>query len=106
MAKSITTILDRKLWLTAAQDALVEDGDKKAAFLYGAKGHIRLTAECKKLGYKPLKKKGKEAEPVENKEAEVDEDKAADDADADAKREASNAKRRTQRAAAKKKAGK
>ena len=77
MAKAITTTMDRKLWLTEAGDELVEDGDRRARFLYGVKGRVKRTDECERLGYKPLKKaKVKEAEPVENKEAAAPENKA------------------------------
>ncbi len=85
MAKAITTTLDRKLWLTVDQDELVENGDRRARFLWGVEGRVKRTDECERLGYKPLKKakvkkaepaEPKEAAPVENKEAEAPENKA------------------------------
>lgn len=79
MAKSITTTLDRRLWLTVDKDKLVEDGDPEARFLYGVRGRVKRTDECRRLGYKALKAAAaKEAEPVENKGAETPENKAKD----------------------------
>jgi hypothetical protein len=41
---------DRRLWLTADKDRVVEDGDPEAAFLYVTPGHIVPRPEAEKLG--------------------------------------------------------
>lgn len=47
--------LDRKLWLTAEKDRVVEDGDIEAAFLYGPEGYLVPKDEAKQLGALPKK---------------------------------------------------
>jgi hypothetical protein len=65
--------IDRTLWLTAEQDALVEDGDPQAAFLWATAGKRMPKAEAEEFGYKPLKAK---AEPKPTSKARTkDEDK-------------------------------
>ena len=44
--------LDRRLWLTADREGVVEDGDPKAAFLLGNEGTEVPDAEAKRLGVK------------------------------------------------------
>lgn len=44
--------LDRKLWLTADRDSVVEDGSPGAAFLLGAEGAEVPDDEAKRLGIK------------------------------------------------------
>lgn len=44
--------LDRKLWLTADKDRVVEDGDPAAAFLLGNEGTTVPNDEAERLGIK------------------------------------------------------
>ncbi len=44
--------LDRRLWLTADKESVVEDGDPKAAFLLGNEGTEVPDDEAKRLGVK------------------------------------------------------
>lgn len=44
--------LDRRLWLTADREEVVEDGDPKAAFLLGNEGTEVPDEEAKRLGVK------------------------------------------------------
>ncbi len=73
------TMLDRRQYITKAGDGLVDEGDEDAASLFGIPGRRVLTADCKRLGYKPMKKaKGngkKEAPALENKAAKTPETK-------------------------------
>ena len=48
---TITT--ERRLWLTADGDSLVEDGDPQAAFLWSIAGRKVDADDAKRLGYKP-----------------------------------------------------
>ena len=48
--------VDRRLWLTADKDALVEDGDPQAAFLWAVEGREMPKNEADRLGYKPARK--------------------------------------------------
>lgn len=48
--------LDRKLWLTADREKVVEDGDPKAAFLLGNEGAEVPDDEAKRLGLTGSKK--------------------------------------------------
>lgn len=41
---------DRRLWLTAAKDQVVEDGDVRAAFLFAPPGGEILSAEAARYG--------------------------------------------------------
>lgn len=41
---------DRRLWLTAAKDQVVEDGDVRAAFLFAPPGGEILPAEAARFG--------------------------------------------------------
>jgi hypothetical protein len=65
--------LDRKLWLNAAKDRVIEDTtpmDPEAAFLYGDVGHLVPKHEAKKLGALPLEKPEKQARKPAAKTAE------------------------------------
>lgn len=44
--------LDRRLWLTADKDGVVEDGDPNAAFLLGNEGTEIADEEAERLGVK------------------------------------------------------
>lgn len=44
---------DRRLWLTADGDELVEDGDSRAATLWAIEGREVLADEADRLGYEP-----------------------------------------------------
>ena len=48
--------LDRKLWLTADKDDIVEDGDDRAAFLLGLAGDEIPDDEAERLGLTGSKK--------------------------------------------------
>lgn len=68
--------LDRKLWLTADRDSVVEDGDPGAAFLLGNKGTEITDAEALRLGLKQAKKSAdKKADEPANKARKAGEDK-------------------------------
>lgn len=62
---------DRKLWLTADKETVVEDGDPKAAFLLASPGDELSDDDVKRYGIKV-----KQAAPAEDKQAEPAEDKA------------------------------
>lgn len=51
MSSRIT--VDRRLWLNAAKDGLVEDGDPDAAFLWAGPGREVSKDDADRLGYKP-----------------------------------------------------
>lgn len=55
--------LDRRLWLTADKDRVVEDGDPEAAFLLGTEGKEIPDSEAERLGLKGSKKPAVQAEP-------------------------------------------
>jgi hypothetical protein len=46
------TIIDRKLWLTADKDQVVEDGDPRASFLYATPGDELSDEDVKQYGIK------------------------------------------------------
>lgn len=46
------TTADRKLWLTADRESVVEDGDPKAAFLLAAEGDEVSDEDVKRYGIK------------------------------------------------------
>lgn len=54
-----SVIVDRRLWLTADKDKLVEDGDPKAAFLWANEGLEVTDEEANRVGYKPKGGKSK-----------------------------------------------
>lgn len=61
-------ILDRRLWLTADMQQVVEDGDPKAAFLLGGVGHQISDNEATRLGLKATQPQSNKMEqPPENK---------------------------------------
>jgi hypothetical protein len=74
--------LDRKLWLTADKERVVEDGHPDAAFLLGSAGTVIAEAEAERLGLKTAPKtalKAAEApqeEPAEEKQAAAPANKA------------------------------
>lgn len=62
--------LDRKLWLTADREKVVEDGDPNAAFLLGNEGSEVPDDEAKRLGLgskKAAEPANKAAKPAANK---------------------------------------
>lgn len=68
--------LDRKLWLTADRERVVEDGDSEAAFLLGNVGTEITDAEAQRLGLKQAKKSAdKKADEPANKARKAGEDK-------------------------------
>jgi hypothetical protein len=67
--------LDRRLWLTADREHVVEDGDPEAAFLLGGPGDEVDDDEAKRLGIKP--RKSKQADRPEDKQATRSADKGA-----------------------------
>jgi hypothetical protein len=52
---------DRKLWLTADRERVVEDGDPDAAFLLASKGKELDAATVERYGLEPKKQGGKPA---------------------------------------------
>lgn len=76
--------LDRKLWLTADRNTVVEDGDPEAAFLLGNEGTEITDAEAERLGLgdKPAAKKA--AAPAnKSRKAAANKAAGADSEDAD-----------------------
>lgn len=65
--------VDRKLWLTAGRDRVVEDGDPAAAFLYATPGQRVPREEAERLG--AVAPARKQAERAEDKQAGRAEDK-------------------------------
>ena len=65
--------LDRRLWLTAGKDRVVEDGDPEAAFLLGSAGEEITDDEADRLGLG--KKAAKKAAEPANKAAKAAENK-------------------------------
>lgn len=64
-----TVEVDRRLWLTADRQRVVEDGDPQAAFLYATAGARVPRAEAEELGALPAKSARKQAERAEDKQA-------------------------------------
>ena len=63
---------DRRLWLNAEKDAVVEDGDPEAAFLYVTEGQLVPRPEAEELGAvepEPAKKADKPADKQADKPA-------------------------------------
>ena len=60
--------LDRRLWLTADRDRVVEEGDPDAAFLLGTAGKEIPDAEAERLGL-TAKPQAKQSAPAEDKQA-------------------------------------
>lgn len=60
MSNSKVTV-DRRLWLTADEGSLVEDGDTRAAFLWATEGREVSQEEADRVGYKPKAKKAAKA---------------------------------------------
>lgn len=48
----MATIADRKLWLTADKERVVEDGDPSSAFLFASPGDEISDADAKRYGVK------------------------------------------------------
>lgn len=74
MAKNPTTnlIADRRLWLTADRNKVVEEGDPNAATLYATPGTVIPAEAVKRFKIKPLKKakvkaEDKSSDPDQNK---------------------------------------
>lgn len=69
--------VDRRLWLTADRERVVEDGDPEAAFLLAAPGQSIPEAQAERYGLVP---KAKTAPKAKNKAVEAPEgDKAAEE---------------------------
>lgn len=73
---------DRKLWLTADRERVVEDGDPDAAFLLAAEGDELDDEDVERYGLNRSQKKAASAEnkqtaPAENKAASTTAKKAA-----------------------------
>ena len=63
-------IADRRLWLTADREGVVEDGDPRAAFLLASEGTEVPDEDVKRYGLKAKgKPANKEASPTADKEA-------------------------------------
>jgi hypothetical protein len=65
-------IADRRLWLTADREQVVEEGDPSAAFLFATPGKEVSDADAERYGLKASKAKPAEtqqAEPAEEKQA-------------------------------------
>lgn len=67
-------IADRRLWLTADRDRVVEEGDPDAAFLFVTPGKTVPDAEAARLG---LTKGSKASAKAEDKQADAPANKAA-----------------------------
>lgn len=67
---------DRKLWLTADKETLVEDGDPKAAFLFASEGDEVSDEDAERYGLKPKKAEAKQSAPAEDKQASAPANKA------------------------------
>lgn len=59
-------VLTEKLWLTTDKETAVKDGDPKAHFLLGSKGHVISDDEAVRLGLVNYQEQKKE-EPKANK---------------------------------------
>lgn len=71
--------VDRKLWLTAGRDRLVEDGDPDAAFLFAAPGDEVDAEDLQRLQPAPVSKPaGKAKAKPADKQMTPAEEKAAD----------------------------
>lgn len=67
--------VDRRLYLTADESELVEEGDPRAAFLWAGEGTEVSDEDAERVGYKPPRKS---AAPAEDKAVSAPaEDKAA-----------------------------
>lgn len=72
MAKELKNVIaDRRLWLTADRQRVVEEGSSDAAILYATPGTVILGEAVKRFKIKALKK-------VEDKAVKPDEDKGGD----------------------------
>lgn len=68
---------DRRLWLTADRDRVVEEGDADAAFLFATPGKTVSDEDAERYGLKPAKKaEAKQAAPAEDKQASAPANKA------------------------------
>lgn len=63
-------VADRRLWLTADQESVVEDGDPAAAFLFVSEGDEVSAEDVERFGLKRAAKAAKQAAQVEDKQAE------------------------------------
>jgi hypothetical protein len=57
-------IVDRKLWLTADKERVVEDGDPDAAFLFAGEGDEVSDEDAKRYGLKAKAKPADKAAPA------------------------------------------
>lgn len=69
-------VLDRKLWLSADRESVVEDGGAGAAFLLGGEGDEIPASEAERLGLSGSKPAAKQAPESDNKEAAAPANKA------------------------------
>lgn len=58
----MTVKVDRRLYLAADRETLVEDGDPGAAFLWASEGDEVTDEEAERVGYKPSRKSKQPAE--------------------------------------------
>ena len=72
----MSTVADRRLWLTSDREQVVEDGDPRAAFLYATPGDEMTDEDVKRYGLAP--KPSKRARTPLDKEAASGSDKRAD----------------------------
>lgn len=62
--------VNRRLWLTADRDTLVEDGDPRAAYLWAIEGDQVTQEEAERVSYQPKSRRqppNKMAAPAEDK---------------------------------------
>lgn len=66
----MTVTADRKLWLAADKETVVEDGDAGAAFLFASPGDEISDEDAKRYGVKSKSKPAeKQAPPPSNKQS-------------------------------------
>ena len=69
-------IADRRLYLTADRERVVEEGDPDAAFLFVTPGKQISDADAERYGLKPARAEAKQADESDNKEAPAPANKA------------------------------
>ena len=69
--------VDRNLYLNADKDALVEEGDPDAAYVWAREGSTRSATEADELGYKPSTKAARQ--PANKAQSAPSEDKSLAD---------------------------
>lgn len=60
---------DRRLWLTADRERVVEEGDPEAAFLFATPGKDISDEDVERYGLKPARKAPAADAPAEEKQA-------------------------------------